>query len=425
MNLQIRELIQIALSIGRMTKKALAEELGVDKGTLNKWLNGSSEPSASQLIKLLRMTGLAVSLLNGPASQKQSTHKRLSQITAAETFIAKDAVVVEMFNAGEVLQPGALAVADALVLAAQTEDQKALAYNRRSGFLEQAGRYVEALNDIAAADLCRGTSIAVRMQSEVNRASYLLDLDRPVDSYGVARAVTEHFEEFPAPTTDRLQRSTEAFAWYVSGSALNRKIAWDPSRGTVLGAKAATSLILAEKCYEALCVDFPEMSRYYSSILTTTRYAYRLATVECEDASQRHAAVKSLLDELMRLLDSFIQLEAMGQDLDTAGRVAVMAAELVSRHYPREDQGRPLGVLLGKARDIAEATTNWRLYERVYAYEWDRRLTVRDILGEAQVDWPALDDDDVMIIAGLMSRFPQFQETGVNIFRASGFTEKE
>ena len=134
--LSIGELILVVIAKTRMTKKDLAELLRVDRGTLNAYLEETSEPPASVLQRLLELSGLNIAVLMGNVAVEPS-HPRLPEIKAAKGFREKDAVLRKMFNDGEVLQPGALEIAAHLIEAATTAEDKAMAFNRRSGFQEQ------------------------------------------------------------------------------------------------------------------------------------------------------------------------------------------------------------------------------------------------------------------------------------------------
>jgi hypothetical protein len=112
------------------------------------------------------------------------------------------------------------------------------------------------------------------------------------------------------------------------------------------------------------------------------------------------------------------EIATYGQHLESYGRWCICAAEVAYRYLSEEESLRPLGVFLGKARDIADRSQNWSLYERVFALEFLRR---KRMAGHPDIEWNTVSSDDreeMQTLLGVMSRFPHFRQTGWHIANA-------
>lgn len=412
--ISVSQLMRLALMV-KKTKTALASDLDVSIPNLEKIMRGETHPKTPALVRLLRIVGMGAEVLDTGELPCETHHPLILKVREAETFAAADEIVLRLFDGGA-LHPGAVAVVDELGKRATTSDEQAIYLNRRYGVLEQQGWYVQGLDGLRQADLLRGLPMRTRMMTLVNQAGGLLDIGRSNEAIGMARGILDHYQEFPPASDARRDRSNYAYAHFVSGSACERLIDCDPERAALLAPRAERHLAAAVDGYKSLSADFPELSRFYGSIGRTA--AHELLAAQVDGGTMKVADAMKQLDGY---LDQCIDLDAAaleGQDLDTAGRTAVINAELASRHLSEPNRTRALAVYIGKARDIAEKTGNWRLYERVFSLEWVRTTSEASLLGRS-VDFTA-DDEDKALIMSVMARFPLFRETGKKLLNLNG-----
>lgn len=413
-SISVSELTQLALMV-KKSKTALATELGVSIPTLEKIIRGETDPKTPALTRLLRIVGLGAEVLDTDEVPGETDHPLIRKVREVATFAAADEIVLSLFDSGA-LHQGAVAVVDELGKRAATSDEQAIYLNRRYGVLEQQGWYVQGLEGLRKADLLRGLPMKTRMMTLVNQAGGLLDIGRSNEAIGMARGILDHYGEFPPESDARRDRSNYAYAHFVSGAAFERLIDCDPERASSLAPRAERHLTAAVEGYSSLSSDFPKLSRFYGSIGRTA--AHELLAAQVDGGRMK---IDDAMKELDRYLDDCVDLDAAaleGQDLDTAGRTAVINAELASRYLSEPNRTRALAVYIGKARDIAEKTGNWRLYERVFSLEWVRATSEASLLGRS-VDFTA-DDEDKALIMSVMARFPLFRETGKKLLNLNG-----
>lgn len=100
----------------------------------------------------------------------------------------------------------------------------------------------------------------------------------------------------------------------------------------------------------------------------------------------------------------------VGIDAEAIGWWCVFGCHVVLREIDEPAQrDRLLAILSNKATEVAEATGNWSLRERIFTVEFLRRA--------GGADDSVLDVDDVRILSGVMGRFPSFRRLGWSLVR--------
>ncbi|HMN94984.1 MAG TPA: hypothetical protein PKC43_00395 [Phycisphaerales bacterium] len=114
------------------------------------------------------------------------------------------------------------------------------------------------------------------------------------------------------------------------------------------------------------------------------------------------ACIERVLDEL----ESWVELPSGGGiDAEAIGWWCIFACHVVLREIDDvPTRERQLAILSNKATEVAEATANWSLRERVFTVEFLRRA--------GGAERAELDVDDVRVLSGVMGRFPSFRRLG-------------
>lgn len=129
---------------------------------------------------------------------------------------------------------------------------------------------------------------------------------------------------------------------------------------------------------------------------------------------------KEALAVFLRKLDDVVDPTLPGPVmLESYGWWSICGCNVALRHVEDESQLEQLmAIFTNKADEIAELLGNWTLRERVWTLELGRRKMV-----DSEEEW-VIDRDDARAIAGTMSRFPLFRETGWQVLRSSRVIEE-
>ena len=408
----LEQLIDLAQVYAGVTRKELARMLGRDP---TKIVPRSRNPKLDLVKRLADVLDWSV---EGVAECLDCGMERVApdRETFEELdFQTLDAMALDAHGKGEYALMKRLGRAQYEV--AETPRERALACIREFGGWDGMGRYTKALDAARRGLREPGVEYAYRLVLESNLANAHYALWNLVDARAVASDLVEWFAE-RGPQT-RINRQTQAFAYYVRGNAARRMLADHPPKAEdEVGERerientqrAQADLEKAEGLYTELADEFE------SDSLAGIARTCRGGLIEIK-ASLGDITVTDAIDEIMGALDDVVETGdwPIGDMLESHGWWCIFGCNIALRHLSMSDVQRPMAILTNKAYDIAERLDNWAMRERVFTMELARRRRLDHWTG-IDNDWP-VDDEELRVLAGTMGRFPGFRTLGWDILQ--------
>ncbi len=295
-----------------------------------------------------------------------------------------------------------------LLRIATSPAQQALACNRVAGAWDGLGRYAKALDVLRQGLQAGEISSDMRLMLQSNLANAYYSLWMLLEARGIARDLVEWFEE--NPPTEKRDRVTEAFAYYVRGNTHRRLIEQEPDKTKFHAKRAHRDLSEATRLYTRLAEEFGIES--YAGVANTCLGGLIEVEVELGERTAA-AAIQTYLDGLDAVLD--IDAVENGDWIESYGWWCVFGCNVALRHLSESEQQQPMAVFTNKAYNIGNRLENWAMRERAFTMEHARRQRFVEWT-KVESDW-ALDKEDVRVLAGTMGRFPGFRDVGWEILR--------
>lgn len=294
--------------------------------------------------------------------------------------------------------------------AARTPDERARARNREAGGWDGLGRYQDALKAIRAGLDETGLPPDLRRMLQSNLANAYYTLWMPLEARAIAAELLMHFAAAP-PMCPRDER-TRLFAHYVAGHSARRML--EREVDAEYAADARRHLVLARDGYNAM--SEANGDRSYSGIANT-----------CEGGIMEVDSLTGALpgERAIELFMEGLEPTARGLDgltgdwIESIGWWCIFGCNVALRSLGDEAAvQRAMAVFTNKADEIAEHLNSWPMRERVFTMghmRWERAVGVVGFAIPRVVD-----EDEVRVITGAMSRFPAFRDTGWAILKSAG-----
>lgn len=382
----VDELVRMLVHYSGLTRTEIARRLGVDRKTLRR---GCADPRLSMIQALADHLDWPLQAVAEPFQISPLRSESGSFVSAYENYEAS-------YGAGR--YHDAVCFAHEMRAAADTANRVGIAYACESGAWNGLGLFRKELeateNGLAEPRL----NATIRQRLLVNRANAFLELRDFEDAAALADRVVRRCRDG--------DETTKAFAHYVVG--LSEFNLLREQSGSDDMECAETHLCVAERMHNRLSRLHPDRP-WLPAIAHTCRGAIEHVRVE-RGSLDVTTALHALRTDLTAPVECAHRREAIG-------RRCVMAAQIAIDHLNGAERGRQVALFMGRARDIAEETDSWSLWERVLTLDLFRRESVAQYLGN-EMEWP-MDGDELRVLVGTMGRFARFRDTGWRIFRAA------
>jgi len=415
---RLEELIALARTYRGWSSRDLARELGRDVHHL---VPDSGIPKLDIVIALAEALDWTVQDVvddlcgNVPAAPKEPSKPRSSTPPESNSESSPDTESFPALNraAWDALQGGeyvkAAAIAQRAFAVAQTPEERATACVRELGAWDAIGRFVVAIECAQRGLREQPPPGEVRILLRNNLAYFHYLLGQLDEASGIATEVIAEIES--GDVNAGAIKGSLGFAYAVHGFATRARI--------VSGAQLSAREIDRAVSNLERAVDLLSGVGESLSIATTSAAAEvargallsLLALVGRADAEDVLAQFETRLDSVVDP-----QADADKHRLEAVGWWCVFGCEVGLRVIADEEaQQHCLALFTNKADEIATATRNWALKERVWRLELQRRV---DAGGMDKEPW-ILDHDDARDLAGAMARFPHFRRVGWAVFRSA------
>ncbi|MAV55853.1 MAG: hypothetical protein CMJ28_07880 [Phycisphaerae bacterium] len=305
-----------------------------------------------------------------------------------------------------------IAMARAARTKSQTPTERALTFNRESGGWDGLGRFRSGIRALRSGLRISNVDGEVRrmMQSNLSGAHY--GLWSLVEARGTAVDLIDTFRRKPAESI-RDHRSL-AFAHLHVGQCARRRLGdlIDHKDHPTNGRVAVDHLLIAKAHFDQMHRELGDC-RHEGISRTCT------AGILEAEVALGHRTAERAIDEIHRLIEMPCE---SGDALEAQGWSCIYACNIVLRSIQSESEvHRHLAILTNKAQAVAEKLNHWPLRERVFTMEYMRW---EQATGAAGIRTPKiLDHEEFRTVAGMLCRFPNFQERGWKIIRSAHLIE--
>jgi hypothetical protein len=398
---RLEQLLELAGVYRGWTRKQLAAALDRDA---TKVVPESGNPKLDLVVALSDLldwpVGDVVNALWGDASQGGEE--------TAKSFGTLEDEIVALHRAGK--YQDVLKRSPALLGMARNAQERAIARIREYAGWDGLGRYSKGIEVLRAGLAESPISRGARLVLESNLALAYYSMNYAVEARALAKDLIEYLSEEP-PATES-ERSSHAYAHFVSGQASRLLMASDVVGQKRHAERSIADLAKAESIYKALFEEFND--QLYAGQARTSRLGALEARVLLGQV-QAADAVKGIMDDL----DAVVDLDQVpGADLlDSYCWSCIFGANIALRHLPDRDMNRTVAILTNKGYELAERLNNWSLREKLFTLEFLQRQRVTELIG-TPLEW-TIDSEEVRTIVGAMGRFPSFRQTGWEILRTA------
>jgi tetratricopeptide (TPR) repeat protein len=294
---------------------------------------------------------------------------------------------------------------------ASNPDQRALASNREVAAWNGLGHFVRARDATRRGLLETDASRELRLMLQSNLANAYYTSWQLIEARAIAGELLDWYDKHP-PKNER-NRATQAFAYYVRGSALRRMINTERPLTRRHLRCALADLQTSDRKYSELAAEFDDES--YEAIAHTCRGAIIELSVELRQRSPLDA-----LTEILESLEAVIDPSELpcGEWLESYGWWCIFGCNIAQRHVSNEHEVQHyLGVFTNKADEIAQRIDSWPLRERVFSIEYARCERIFDRTGVWRP--PLLDDDELRALIGTIGRFRDLRDRALRLLESS------
>jgi hypothetical protein len=399
---RLEQLLQLAGLYKGWNRRQLAEALDRDP---TKLVPESGNPKLDLVVALSDLLDWPVDDVVGAL---WGDADRVADSDPAASFEALDDRMVSLHRAGKYREM--LGLVAQLSAAATTARERAIARIRESGAWDGLGRYSKSIEALRSGLVESPIPRGARLVLESNLAVAYYSMNYAVEAKAIAKDLVEYLGEEP-PTTEA-ERSSQAFAYAVSGQSSRLLLATDAHVGKRHAQRAVADLEKAEALFMAINADTNDA--FYAAQARTCRTGALEAKIVLGQENPE-AVVKMLTDDL----DQVVDLETMtsGVWLESYCWSCVFGANIALRHLPDREMNRAVAIFTNKGYEIAEKLDNWALREKLFTLEFLQRQRLNDLVG-SPLEW-TIDGEEVRTIVGAMGRFPTFRQTGWDILNSA------
>lgn len=399
---RLGQMLDLAQNYRGWTRKDLAKALGRDP---TKLIPGSGIPKLDLVVDLADVLDWSV---EDVVAHFWRNDDDASDLVASD-FDRLDEAARDAHRAG---QYGELVhLAEQAYEAAASPEQRARACNREAGGWDGLGRYQNGLRALQRGLRESPMTGEYRRMLQSNLANAYYTIWSLLESRAIASDLIGWYRDTPAQSMR--DRKTEAFALYVHGHTARRQMISEPDDVERLATIARRDLGDAASRYRQFDSETGDHS--FAGIAHTCEGG--IIEAEVALGIRKPLAAIEHIEQELSVIDCERIESATGDELESLGWWCIFGCNVALRHLKDESVlQRSMTMFTLKAEEIAERLDNWAMRERVFTMEHTRR----DRPGSPDFEEPMLvDDDDVRIITGTMSRFPTFRDTGWRILQSA------
>ena len=227
---RLEQLLGLAQAYRGCSRKELAKTLGRDP---TKLVPGTGIPKLDLVVEL-------AGVLDWPLGEVAAflwNHQSASRVDDAADFESLNKAAGDAHRSGR--YDLMLDLARGAYAAATTPEQRTRSCNREAGAWDGLGRYTEELGAIKKGLQETGVAPELRRMLQSNLANAYYSLWALVESGSISQDLLNRYQAHPPRA--KIDRKTQAFAYYVSGHTLRRLISVEPDRAGSLVASASLS----------------------------------------------------------------------------------------------------------------------------------------------------------------------------------------
>lgn len=395
---RLEALIALAQAYRGLGRREVAESLGRD---LHNIVPETGNPKLDLVVRLAELLEWRVDMvvrdLYGEGSSEEPPELSAAQVREANRR-AWELLGAERWD--EVL-----AITDRTLAGDAPSQSRAYACMLRFFALESQGRYLEAAEaaqqGLALASL--NSDLCLLLRERLAYARYMTGA--LFEAEGLAGSLIRSLGSLDRPSP---LRQVLAGAFAIRGHAMRVAATSTPTSSTAVAEAALADLRMGAALYDDFEVRGGTVRD--GSLAEIARGGILELEALCGQVSPDAA-----LGRFAARLDGHVCLDGVdSSEAESLGWWCIFGAHVALRHVAdRTEAERWVGIFTNKADEVAERLGHWALRERLLSID-------HQISPGAPVAERPIDRDELRLVAGTMSRFPQFRETGWEILRVHG-----
>lgn len=324
---------------------------------------------------------------------------------------AKDRAI-DLLNQGDFGK--AMQMARHMQAVARSADERSWGLRLESCALEGKGQYARALNALRSAMEAGPLSESEQRAVQGNMASLYYVLWDLIPAIGISQHMIRDLSREGRGADGSVRtRVTEAFAYYVSGSAQRRLMTMQAGRARDIAVEARQHLERAAALFESIVRDHGLED--CGAVLNTCRAGLTEVQVELGALSPAEA-----LAEVRRVLagiDADSPDFPKGDWLESYGWWCEAGVNIAFRYAKGDKLAEHVSPLSEQLLEFARRSKNWALAERAVSIQHAVHERIAELTG-IRLPYP-MDPQSVDLIAGAVGRFPRLRRDGWNLLEGA------